>query len=107
MTKLETLVTASRRKDQTFQSGNAATASIARPIAIAPNPVETYLNVSNLENVEELIISNLSGQQIKTIKIMNTENERINLNNIETGVYIISAFDQQNQLINSIKFIKK
>ncbi len=107
LTKLETLVTASRRKGQTSQSGNAATAGIARPIAIAPNPVGTYLHVSNLENVEELIISNLSGQEIKTIKTVNTENERINLNNIEAGIYIISAFDQQNQLINSIKFIKK
>jgi len=63
-----------------------------------PNPFSGSLNVSNLVNAKQILVSNMLGQILMSIPI--TKNEiNINTNNLDKGIYLISIIDCNNSTI--------
>jgi hypothetical protein len=71
---------------------------------IYPNPVNDYLNVSNLKSVDRIEIYNMTGKKIKTIENVTTPLVTIKTSDFSKGVYIINVFSKGT--IQSAKFIK-
>ncbi len=70
-------------------------------ISVYPNPTQELVTISGLSTNEIVELRDLSG------RIMMTSTEKtINLNNFANGVYIISVYSGDNQLIYSDKLIK-
>jgi hypothetical protein len=70
-------------------------------ISIYPNPTQELITISGLSSNERVELRDLSG------RIMMTSTEKtINLNSFANGVYIISVYNDNNQLIYSDKLIK-
>lgn len=70
-----------------------------------PNPINNEIVFSNFRNnsIKDVVISDIKGNIIKKIKILNYN--RINVENLETGLYIIQYLF--NEKIYSEKIIKK
>lgn len=69
-----------------------------------PNPVINSLSISANSKISTVEIHNLLGQIVKTVKINGTE-DSINLNNLQTGNYIIT-FLMENGTISTRKIVK-
>ena len=70
-------------------------------ISIYPNPTQELITISGLSSNQKIELRDLSGR----IMITSTE-KTINLNSFANGVYIISVYNSNNQLIYSDKLIK-
>jgi hypothetical protein len=70
-----------------------------------PNPVVDNVLVGNLENINSIAITNVLGKTIFTQKV-NSTSQRIDMSNVPSGVYIISATDNSGNL-SCMKLIKK
>jgi len=68
--------------------------------SILPNPANGFITVSNLESIENFIIINELGQEVKKGVVSNQE--EINIKNFANGLYFMKFDDG-----NTIKFIKK
>ena len=70
-------------------------------LSIYPNPTQEIVTISGLSINETVELRDLSGRIMMT-----TTEKTINLNSFANGVYIISIFNSNNQLIYSDKLIK-
>lgn len=68
-------------------------------VTLAPNPASDYIRVSGLSQVETYSIYNVLGAQITKGSISN--NQQINIQNLNSGMYILSFDGEQ-----TFKFIK-
>ncbi len=77
---------------------------LANYFKIYPNPVNDYLNIENLSNLEiqEMKIIDVLG---KIVLRQNTGFNKIDLQNLENGIYILSILTNENQTFQS-KIIK-
>ncbi|MBT6686683.1 MAG: T9SS type A sorting domain-containing protein [Bacteroidetes bacterium] len=73
-------------------------------ISIFPNPVNSKLSINNIENIENLIITNSIGQQV--VELSNLNSNQIDLSILPSGIYIIQLFNKDN-LIFAQKFVKE
>lgn len=71
--------------------------SINNKLLVYPNPVKHELSVefvSNIDNLRELQITNLSGQVLfKKSYSQNISTDKIDVDYLSTGIYLISVFD--------------
>jgi len=72
-------------------------------ISIFPNPVNNYIEISGAEN-SSFILTDISGKQILSQNI-NSENEQINIQNLNSGIYFVKIITGNN--IFTKKIIKK
>jgi uncharacterized protein YjdB len=70
-----------------------------------PNPVTDYLTVDSEKQIENIIIYNFAGQQIKTINI-NQKKGKVNIDTLPSGVYMVKTLFQNGQY-KTFKIIKK
>lgn len=70
-------------------------------ISIYPNPTQELITIPGLSSNERIELRDLSGRIIMT-----SIEKTINLNNFANGIYIISVYSSNNQLIYSDKLIK-
>lgn len=70
-------------------------------ISIYPNPTQELITISGLSSNERIELRDLSGRIIMT-----SIEKTINLNNFANGIFIISVYSSNNQLIYSDKLIK-
>ena len=73
-------------------------------IAMYPNPVSSSLSISSLENLNEISICNVVGQEVMSLKVNDT-NAVINVSNFQNGIYIVKAFSEGK--VSTSKFIKE
>ena len=71
---------------------------VKETIMIYPNPASNYINIKGFEPDDAITIINLNGQIIKSVK---TENNRIYISDLDSGVYFIKSKNSYS------KFIKK
>ena len=71
-----------------------------------PNPVNNVVNISNDENIilTEVIINDINGRQIKTIKAANLSNVQINVSDLNAGIYFLNINSESGNAVK--KFIK-
>jgi len=78
---------------------------MAENITMYPNPVQDKLVIKSEQEINQVIISNLLGQNIKTVVVNNREAE-IDLSQVSSGNYFISFKLADGQLATQ-KLIKK
>ncbi len=62
--------------------------SVPRNIMIYPNPLTNQLNISNINDISGIVISDLYGK--KLLEVMSPDNKNIQVNNLHSGVYILN-----------------
>ena len=63
-------------------------------IQVYPNPVEDFVIVENEHtNLGQVIITNALGDKIQSIKVENSTSLRIDLSNLNEGVYFLEIYD--------------
>ncbi len=72
-------------------------------LELYPNPVSDILYFGNKE-ISSVRIYSLSGSEVLDTKIYNAQ---INISELQSGMYFVKAYDQQNSIINTSKIIKK
>lgn len=71
-------------------------------LLLYPNPVKSLLSLKSDSTIRKIIISDFTGQVIKT---HTTNYEQINVENLSKGMYIIEVFSSQGKVTK--KFIKE
>lgn len=92
----------------TFKTGsNFATSlyqnNIPPEFKIYPNPFGGYVIVENASELSKVVISNIAGQVEK--EVVNPI-DRIQLNELSNGVYIISLYSKDNVIVRTVKIVK-
>jgi hypothetical protein len=72
-------------------------------IKLYPNPALNQIRVTAAANISEIVISDMLGQEVQTIKVSNRESEMIDISQLGQGVYIIRVRTQSG--IGSAKMI--
>lgn len=68
-------------------------------IGLYPNPVNDVLHLTNNIKVESVVLFDVLGKRIDTIKM---ENNAINVSNLETGIYILKIKTENSNVIKRI-----
>ena len=73
---------------------------VEKNILYYPNPVKGELFIQNLdsENLERIIISDLTGKLIQDIRAINSATHRIQLGQLTKGIYLLSIVDQEGKM---------
>lgn len=70
-------------------------------ISIYPNPFSDILNISDIEGVKSISVSDITGRIVKTFKA----SAALPLSDLTTGLYIVNL-NMEDGTMNSIKVIK-
>ncbi|OFX60067.1 MAG: hypothetical protein A2046_16445 [Bacteroidetes bacterium GWA2_30_7] len=73
--------------------------------SIYPIPSNDKIYVDNINGCDKIIISNIIGQPVTTIKVDSKFNNEINIENYKDGVYIIQLY-KNNKTIQTKRIIK-
>lgn len=71
-------------------------------ITVYPNPFKDKLTISDIKDVKSIIVSDVSGRQVKTLK----PSTELNLSDLNSGLYLITL-QMENGTAKTIKAIKK
>jgi hypothetical protein len=64
-----------------------------RNVAISPNPVSDYLNITSDTGISRIEIYDSSGQMLLVEPIQNDTNYRLNISSLPKGSYLLNIFD--------------
>lgn len=70
----------------------------------SPNPAKDYINLSASKNISKIEIYNVVGQQVES-RVLNSNNNRVNVSNLSKGIYIMKAFIED--AVGTYKFVKQ
>lgn len=70
-----------------------------------PNPANNVLNIKAENNIEQLLITDMSGRVIKTINNYNTRQAKFDVVDLKSGIYFIQVVS--NGVLQVQKFIKQ
>ncbi len=70
--------------------------------SLSPNPASTITNIACETPIENISVINLAGQVVKNINVNNENLYPLDVENLQTGVYIVSA-----TLMNGELLVKK
>ena len=93
-----------------FKIGDDATAvsQLYNPtdLAVYPNPANKTIALKNASsmNIKSIVITNISGQQVKQIKTY--DGGQINVQDLRSGVYFVRVLSTENT-VNTLRFIKQ
>lgn len=99
--------------DIAFAGGSCVTTSIFQPIEVeqlkvAPNPAGDYLQVFGTNEVHFLQIHNTLGQPVRTVQLVGqVPQAELDLSGLQTGMYVLTAYGANGQLIANSTFLKR
>ena len=73
-------------------------------ITIFPNPFSDYITISSDHNISMIDIISINGKNSTTFFV---NNGKINLSDINSGVYFLKLYNREKELVNISKIIKK
>jgi len=76
----------------------------AQNFSIYPNPVSANLNISNIEGIDQVTVSNIIGETIMTQKVTGNSSS-LNVAKLQSGIYFVT-FIKDNSIAGTRKFIK-
>lgn len=77
-------------------------------LKIMPNPATDWLRVENPGTVQTFRVMNVLGQPLQTIQILGAPSHTaIDLSELDAGMYLLSGYDADGQLVANAKFIKQ
>lgn len=71
-------------------------------VQMFPNPVSDYINIQGLDNAKNMVITNMTGQEILKTDFKN----RLNVTRLVKGIYFLRITNSDGQTYD-LKFIKK
>lgn len=82
--------------------GTSETSDVKDNIKVYPNPFSDVLNISDIENIKSLSVTDLSGRLVKTV---DKPGASVDLSDLQSGMYMITLFlkDGTQKTIKSIK----
>ncbi len=83
-------------------SGSLATTDVVKnKISVFPNPFKEVLNISDINGVKEISVSDVAGRSIKSLPVQ----KEINLSDLKAGLYFVTLKleDGSTQTIKAIK----
>jgi Secretion system C-terminal sorting domain len=87
-------------------TGIINTSNISTSISIYPNPAKDILVVSSGAAASKVSIHDALGRTL-IVQNLNSVEEKINLSDIPSGIYLISIQTDYGKLIKTIKFVKE
>jgi len=91
----------------TFKTGDFKTAvdpNVSLEFKVYPNPFVDYVNVANADLLSKIVVTNIAGQTVKQVV---NPTERIQLNELRSGVYFMSMYDMDNVVKGTAKIVKR
>ncbi len=93
----------------TFKTGSSfitevPTVNGSLEFKVYPNPFVEYVNVDNAAELSKVIVTNIAGQ---TVKVVVNPSNRIQLNELRSGIYFISLYKTDNVVAKTVKIVKR
>ena len=98
--------------DISVGGASCGTVGVFNPVEVArlkisPNPAEGILTIESNGDAQVFRVHNAFGQNLGTIQTVNAGVNTIDVSDLAQGVYFLSAYDRQGQLIGNAKFVKR
>lgn len=99
----------SNPSDWTFKTGAWLTGIEPNPnssleFVVYPNPFVDYVNVKNASELSKVVVTNIAGQLVKEVV---NPTERIQLNELRSGIYFMSLYNNDNVVVKTAKIVKR
>lgn len=81
-----------------------------KSISIFPNPASNYIQIKGIENtslVKTLEVYNIIGRKLISKEINSSNDLNVNIQNYESGIYLVKLFDETKNIFYTKTFIKK
>jgi hypothetical protein len=92
----------------TFKTGTEFSTEIdpkdASQFKVYPNPFVGFVNVDNAAKLSRVVVTNIAGQVVK--EVVNPTN-RIQLNELRSGIYFMSLYNTDNVIAKTAKIVKR
>ena len=85
---------------------SATVNGITTSTKLFPNPASSILNIKSEVNISNITVSNVIGQRVLTINSVNADNYKLNVENLNNGVYLININNVDGTSAVT-KFVKK
>ncbi|MEM6698099.1 MAG: T9SS type A sorting domain-containing protein, partial [Bacteroidota bacterium] len=72
---------------------------------IFPNPSVNFLNLSNMDDVDRLVVYNMVGRAVKTFEV--EEGTRYEVGNLPDGIYLVGLFDKKGNILKTVRISKR
>lgn len=90
-------------KDINILSTGISEVSSSILFSIFPNPTKSFLTIESKTAFTNIVITDITGKEVKNL---NGINKKVEVSDLQKGVYFLKIFDKNNLLI-STKFIKE
>jgi hypothetical protein len=71
---------------------------------VYPNPFVDYVNVANASELSKIVVTNIAGQTVKEVV---NPTERIQLNELRSGIYFMSLYNSDDVIVKTAKIVKR
>jgi len=71
---------------------------------VYPNPFVDYVNVANASVLSKIVVTNIAGQAVKEVV---NPTERIQLNELRSGIYFMSLYNSDDVIVKTAKIVKR
>jgi hypothetical protein len=71
---------------------------------VYPNPFVDYVNVANASELSKVVVTNIAGQVVKEVV---NPTERIQLNELRSGIYFITLYNTDDVVERTAKIVKR
>jgi hypothetical protein len=94
----------------TFKTGPAFTTGVdpivngSLEFKVYPNPFVDYVNVANSSELSKVVVTNIAGQMVKEVV---NPTERIQLNELRSGIYFMSLYNSEDVIVKTAKIVKR
>jgi hypothetical protein len=79
-------------------------------ISIYPNPAVSFIQVrgiDNVANIKSLEVYSIIGKKMLSKEVSNLSDLKVDVQNLDNGVYLVKLFDETNSVFYTKTFIKK
>jgi len=76
-------------------------------LRVAPNPADQFLLIENGSDLEYVEVHNSVGQFISRTLIGQSTNQRVDIADLDSGIYLLTGYDDSGRLIANAKFVKQ
>jgi hypothetical protein len=87
-----------------FLTGVDPIVNVSLEFKVYPNPFVEYVTVSNASKLSKIVVTNIAGQIVKEVV---NPTDRIQLNELRSGVYFISLYSTDNVIAKTAKIVKR
>jgi hypothetical protein len=92
--------------DATCQTGTSNERPRLEAFRAYPNPASTQLQLDNLQELSQLRLFNLMGQELRSLDLNRQQNLTLDISELNAGIYILTGYDREGRSVSQ-KFVKE